>query len=171
MAARNSLTSALTFTRIARKYVNPAWTTNKYISFYLQRRMLSCSSALLERYYTKDHEWVDVTENIARVGITDYAQAALGEIVYVELPEEEAEVDIDDTVGAVESVKAASDVMTPVSGIVQSINEELTASPGLVNKNAEDEGWMFCIEMTAKDELDNLLDADAYKAFCEENES
>ncbi|XP_066935222.1 glycine cleavage system H protein-like [Clytia hemisphaerica] len=130
-----------------------------------QKRLISLASQAYQRYFTKDHEWIDVEGNVGTVGITDHAQAALGELVYVELPEVEDSFDQDDSVGAVESVKAASDVMTPVSGTIVAVNEDLTANPSLINKNAESDAWMFKIELSDADELSEMLDAAGYKAF------
>jgi len=130
-----------------------------------QKRLISLASQAYQRYFTKDHEWIDVEGNVGIVGITDHAQAALGELVYVELPEVEDSFDQDDSVGAVESVKAASDVMTPVSGTIVAVNEDLTANPSLINKNAESDAWMFKIELSDADELSEMLDSAGYKAF------
>lgn len=117
-------------------------------------------------YYTEDHEWVKVEGNKATIGITDHAQHELGDIVYVELPEEEDELSKGDVFGVVESVKAASDSFTPLSGTVVAINEDLEDAPESVNENPYD-AWMFAIEMSDTSELEDLMDAEAYKAFCE----
>jgi glycine cleavage system H protein len=116
--------------------------------------------------YTEDHEWVKVDGNKAKVGITDHAQHELGDIVYVELPEEDDELSKGDVFGVVESVKAASDSFTPLSGTITAINEDLEDAPESVNENPYD-AWMFEIEMSDSSELDELMDAEAYKAFCE----
>lgn len=117
-------------------------------------------------FYTEDHEWVKVDGNKAKVGITDHAQHELGDIVYVELPEEDDELSKGDVFGVVESVKAASDSFTPLSGTIVAINEDLEDAPESVNENPYD-AWMFEIEMSDLSELDELMDAEAYKAFCE----
>lgn len=119
--------------------------------------------------YSKEHEWVKVEGNRAYMGITDYAQKSLGEIVYVELPEKGTVLAEGDTLGVVESVKAASDIYTPVSGTVADINEELLDSPGNVN-NSPYESWIAVIELGNVNELDTLMGAGEYEKFCEEEE-
>ena len=120
-------------------------------------------------YYSKDHEWVRVEGNNAYIGITDYAQHALGEIVYVELPETEEEFEVGDVFSVVESVKAASDVYMPISGKVLEVNEELEDSPQLVNESPY-ESWIAMVEMINKNDLDELMDEVGYKEFCEKEE-
>ncbi|QEK13447.1 glycine cleavage system protein GcvH [Crassaminicella thermophila] len=115
-------------------------------------------------YYSKDHEWIKVDEGKAYIGITDYAQKALGEIVYVEMPEIDDELNVGDVFGVIESVKAASDSYTPVSGKVIEINEELEDSPQLLNENPY-ESWIFVIEMRDKSELENLMSSEEYEEF------
>lgn len=117
-------------------------------------------------YYSESHEYVKVDGNFGYVGITDYAQNALGNVVYVDLPEVDDEVTAGEEFGAVESVKAASDLMSPVSGTVVEVNEALEDTPELVNQDAF-ENWIIKVEMSDKTELDNLMDAKAYAAFCE----
>lgn len=117
-------------------------------------------------YYSESHEYVKVDGNFGYVGITDYAQHALGNVVYVDLPEVDDEVTAGEEFGAVESVKAASDLMSPVSGTVVEVNEALEDTPELVNQDAF-ENWIIKVEMSDKAELDNLMDAQAYAAFCE----
>lgn len=119
----------------------------------------------MSRYFTDEHEWVDVSGDIATVGITDYAQEQLGDIVFVELPEEGKSFDKGDDAAVVESVKAASDVYAPVSGEVVEINGALEEEPGLVNSEAEEEGWFFKLRLTDATELDGLMDEAAYKEF------
>ncbi len=119
--------------------------------------------------YSKEHEWVKVEGDRAYMGITDYAQKSLGEIVYVELPEKGTVLAEGDTLGVVESVKAASDIYTPVSGTVADINEELLDSPGNVNTNPY-ESWIAVIELGNVNELDTLMGAGEYEKFCEEEE-
>lgn len=113
-------------------------------------------------YYSESHEYVRVEGNIGYVGITDYAQNALGNIVYVDMPEVDDEVVAGEEFGAVESVKAASDLISPVSGTVVEINEALEDQPELVNQDPY-ENWIIKVEMSDKAELDNLMDADAYE--------
>lgn len=120
--------------------------------------------------YSEDHEWVDADGNgVATIGITDHAQEQLGELVYVELPEIGRTVAKGDEVAVVESVKAASEVYSPVSGEVVEVNETLADSPTTVNDKAESDGWLFKLKLSDTGQLDGLMDADAYKTFCEEN--
>ncbi|HHP51508.1 MAG TPA: glycine cleavage system protein GcvH [Moorella mulderi] len=119
-------------------------------------------------YYTKTHEWAKVEGNKARIGITDHAQEALGEIVFVELPQVGDELSAGDSLGAVESVKAASDVYTPVSGKVVAVNEALLSSPGDINADPYGKGWMVEIEMSNPSEVEKLLDAKAYEELLKE---
>ena len=118
-------------------------------------------------YFTKDHEWISVEGDAATVGITDYAQAQLGDIVFVEVPPAGAEVSKGKEAAVVESVKAASDVYAPVSGTVTEGNAGLEADPALVNTSPEAEGWFFKLTLSDPSELAGLMDAEAYKAFVE----
>ncbi len=117
-------------------------------------------------YYSESHEFVKVEGNFCYIGITDYAQNALGNVVYVDMPEEDEEITAGDEFGAVESVKAASDLYSPVSGTVIEVNNALEDSPELINKDAF-ENWIIKVEMSDKSELENLMDAKTYKDFCE----
>lgn len=117
-------------------------------------------------YYSESHEFVRVEGEYGYIGITDYAQNALGNVVYVDMPEVDDEIEAGEDFGAVESVKAASDLISPVSGTVVEINENLEDTPELVNKDAY-ENWIIKIELTNKEELNELMDAEAYKNFCE----
>jgi len=117
--------------------------------------------------YSKEHEWVKVEGNRAIIGITDYAQDSLGDIVFVDLPEVGRDVKVGDAVAAVESVKAASDVYSPVSGTVIEVNADLEASPELINQDPY-ENWILVLEMSDPGELDALMDAESYERFCEE---
>jgi len=119
------------------------------------------------RYFTQDHEWIDIAEggNTATVGITDYAQGQLGDIVFVELPASGAHVAKGGDAAVVESVKAASDVYAPVSGTVQGGNPALEAEPALVNTAAETDGWFFTLVLDDTSELEGLMDEAAYRAF------
>ncbi len=117
-------------------------------------------------YYSESHEYVRVEGNIGYIGITDYAQHALGNVVYVDMPEVDDEVTAGEEFGAVESVKAASDLNSPVSGTVVEVNEALDDTPELLNQDAF-ANWIIKVEMTDKSELDNLMDAKAYASFCE----
>jgi len=113
------------------------------------------------------HEYIKVDGKVGTVGITDFAQSALGDIVFVDLPDVGDEFAKGDSFGSVESVKAASDVYVPVSGTVTEINEKLSDEPGLVNSEAEGDAWFIKIEVSDPDELSGLLDPSAYKEHCE----
>ncbi|MBT0669664.1 glycine cleavage system protein GcvH [Novosphingobium profundi] len=116
-------------------------------------------------YYSEDHEWIEVEGDLGTVGITDYAQGQLGDITFVDLPQEGAKVAKGDSVAVVDSVKAASDVYTPVSGEVAEINEALADEPELVNSDAEVGGWLFRVTLSDPSELEELMDEAAYKKF------
>lgn len=117
--------------------------------------------------YAESHEWVNLEGDIATIGISDYAQHALGDIVYVDMPEVGDEVTAGEEFGAVESVKAASDLYSPVSGEVVEINEALEDEPGLINRDAF-ANWIIKVKVSDASEVENLLDAEAYKNICEE---
>ncbi|ERN14947.1 hypothetical protein AMTRI_Chr02g256110 [Amborella trichopoda] len=129
------------------------------------------SSVLKDLKYADTHEWVKVDGSSATVGITDHAQDHLGDVVYVELPEVGATVTKGDSFGAVESVKATSDVNSPVSGKVVEVNGELSSSPGLVNASPYEEGWIIKVEMSDPGEVSSLMGADQYTQFCEEEDN
>ncbi|MGZ5278877.1 MAG: glycine cleavage system protein GcvH [Pseudobdellovibrionaceae bacterium] len=120
-------------------------------------------------YYTKDHEWAQVDENIVTVGITEFAQNSLGEIVYVELPEEGQKVTQGESFGVVESVKAASDLLAPVSGTVIEINQALGEDPTVLNDDPINDGWLIRIEMDTEKELAILMRAPDYKKLIAES--
>ena len=117
-------------------------------------------------YYSESHEYVKVEGNYGFIGITDYAQHALGNVVYVDMPDVDDEVAAGEEFGAVESVKAASDLYSPVSGTVVEVNEALEDTPELINKDAF-ENWIIKVELSDKSELDSLMNAADYTAFCE----
>ena len=117
-------------------------------------------------YYSESHEYIRVDGNYGYIGITDYAQHALGNVVYVDMPEVDDEVEAGEEFGAVESVKAASDLMSPVSGTVVEVNEALEDQPELINEDAY-ENWIIKVELSDASELDNLMDAQTYATFCE----
>ena len=119
-----------------------------------------------ELYYSESHEYVRVEGNVGFVGITDYAQNALGTVVYVDMPDVDDEVVAGEEFGAVESTKAASDLISPVSGTVIEVNEVLDDQPELINEDAF-ENWIIKVELSDKTDLDNLMDAAAYSKFCE----
>lgn len=119
--------------------------------------------------YTESHEWISSEyDGNARIGITDHAQEALGDLVYVELPAVGDELDQGDPCAVVESVKAASDIFAPVSGRVIAINEDLDADPALINADPYTDGWLFELELSDTEELDGLKSAEAYEASLEE---
>jgi len=115
--------------------------------------------------FTEDHEWVRVEGDVAMVGITEYAQEQLGDIVFVELPEVGASMSQGDEAAVIESVKAASDIYAPISGEVGQVNGALDAEPAIVNQDAQGDGWLFTMSISDAGELDNLMEADAYEAF------
>jgi len=121
-----------------------------------------------ELRYSREHEWVAVEENIATIGITDYAQDQLGDIVYVELPEVGTQVTKDEAFGVVESVKAVSDIYAPVSGTVTEVNVGLPDSPETINEDPYGDAWMIRVEMSDPAELEDLMKAAEYKKFVEE---
>lgn len=119
-------------------------------------------------YYSKDHEWAQVDENIVTIGVTEFAQEQLGEIVYVELPEEGAKVNQGESFGVVESVKAASDLYAPVSGTVIEVNLALADDPSSLNDDPMNDGWLIRIEMDSEKELANLMRVPDYKKLISE---
>ncbi|HWT13121.1 MAG TPA: glycine cleavage system protein GcvH [Allosphingosinicella sp.] len=118
-------------------------------------------------YYTKDHEWIRVEGDTATVGITDFAQGQLGDVVFVEVPETGRQVAKGGEAAVVESVKAASDVYSPVSGKVVEGNQALVDDPALANSDPEGEGWFFRLRLSDPAEVEGLMDSDEYKAFCD----
>ncbi|RDL39616.1 Glycine cleavage H-protein [Venustampulla echinocandica] len=139
-------------------------------------RSFSASKTVQVKKYTKDHEWIDLSEDgkTGVIGISDYAAHALGDVVYVELPTVPMEVAAGDSIGAVESVKSASDINSPISGTITAVNSLLEEKPGTINKGPEDEssagGWMAKIEVgdAGIKDMDGLMDAKQYKEFTEE---
>ena len=119
--------------------------------------------------YSKDHEWISVDGGIGTVGITDHAQKALGDVVFVEVPDVGRTIKAGEAVAVVESVKAASDIYAPVSGEVVAGNAAIVANSALVNEAAEGEAWFFRIKLSDPKELDSLMDKTAYDAFCAES--
>ena len=117
------------------------------------------------KFYTEEHEWIEVVEGIATVGISDFAQQSLGDIVFVELPEVDRDLSRGDGAAVVESVKAASDIYAPIDGRVTAINEALEDNPALINEDAEAEAWFFRTTVADAGQLDELMDETAYKAF------
>ncbi|QZD91148.1 glycine cleavage system protein GcvH [Qipengyuania aurantiaca] len=121
----------------------------------------------MARYFTDEHEWIDLEGDTATVGITDFAQGQLGDIVFVELPEVGTMVEKGKDAAVVESVKAASDVYAPLSGEVVEVNDGLEDDPALVNSSPEEDGWFFKMTVSDKAELEGLMDDKAYKSFCD----
>ena len=121
-----------------------------------------------ELKYTEEHEWVLVEDDIVTIGITDFAQEQLGDVVFVELPEVGDDLEAGKSFGVVESVKAVSDIYAPVSGEVVEINDELPNEPEIINSSPYDDGWLVRLKLTDPSELDELMDADAYQEFIEQ---
>ena len=120
-------------------------------------------------HYSKDHEWISVANGVGTVGITDFAQKALGDVVFVEVPDIGAKLKAGDAVAVVESVKAASDIFAPVSGEVVAVNETIVKNSALVNEGAETTAWFFKVKLSDTKQLDALMDRAAYDAFCAES--
>ncbi|MCC9620742.1 glycine cleavage system protein GcvH [Thalassospira sp. MA62] len=121
----------------------------------------------MAKKFSQEHEWIDVEDGVATVGITDYAQQSLGDIVYVELPEIGKKLTKDGDAAVVESVKAASDVYAPLDGEVVEVNETLDDNPALVNESPETDAWFFKMSVSDESQLDELMDEEAYKEFVE----
>ena len=122
---------------------------------------------MADRKYTEDHEWVEVDGDAGLIGISEYAQEQLGDVVFVELPEVGKVLDRGDEVAVVESVKAAAEVYAPVGGEVLEVNEDLNGDPSLVNTDPFGDGWFAKLKLSDPDELDELMDEDTYKKFVE----
>ena len=118
-------------------------------------------------YYSEEHEWITIEGNTGTVGITDFAQEQLGDIVFAEVTKANEEVTKDEEVAVVESVKAASDIFSPVSGLISEVNVLLEDTPETINSDPLDNGWIFKITITNPDELDDLMDLDSYNKFVE----
>merc|ERR1712136_67937 len=134
-------------------------------------RSFSQSTGFLSRKYSKEHEWITVSDGIGTIGISDYAQDTLGDIVYVELPEVDLEFEIEEEIGVIESVKSVSNIVAPVSGAVIEVNENLEETPDLVNKDPLGEGWIMKVKLSDESELSGLMDEESYTTFCDEQES
>ena len=122
---------------------------------------------MVTTYYSEEHEWITIDGNTGTVGITDFAQEQLGDIVFAEVTKENEEVTKDDEVAVVESVKAASDIFSPVSGRISEVNVLLENAPETINSDPLENGWIFKITITNPDELDDLMDLDSYNEFVE----
>ncbi|KAI0004331.1 glycine cleavage H-protein-domain-containing protein [Russula compacta] len=158
----HSLRYASSLTGALRVRFASAQRTLRPISHPLRRTIVT-------KRYTSDHEVIkfDDESGIGTVSITDYAQKSLGDVVFVELPEAGATIEQGEPVGAVESVKAASDIFAPVSGEILAINEGLGSQPSLLNKSPEEKGWLFRLKVTKPQEIDELLSENDYKKHCE----
>ena len=117
------------------------------------------------KYYTEDHEWVEIVGDEATVGISEYAADELGDITYVELPEEDDDFIIGDRLGEVESVNSSSDIYSPISGTVSQVNEALVDEPGLINESPEEKGWLCRLINFDSSELDDMMNEDAYRKY------
>lgn len=127
---------------------------------------MSGAVEIIDHYlYTKDHEWINIEDNTGTVGITDYAQNALGDVTYIELPKEGTEVEQFEQFVSVESVKAASDIFSPMSGRVTEVNRTLQDDPGLINKDCYEKGWIAKIEITSSEETSSLMTAEDYRNY------
>lgn len=124
----------------------------------------------MSKKYTEKHEWIEANGDVWRVGITNFAQEQLGDVVAVELPDAGRVVATDEECAVIESVKAASDIYSPAAGEITAVNSDLEDNPALVNESPEDEGWLMDMRLTNPAELDSLMDADAYAKFIEEAE-
>ncbi len=119
-------------------------------------------------YYTKDHLWVKIDDGSAVIGISDYGQAQLGDVVFVELPEVGREVEAGEKVASVESIKAVVDVFSPLSGKITSVNEDLNEDPGLINTDPYGDGWIYELEVSDSTEIEDLMTSEDYEAYLEE---
>lgn len=148
--------------------------SNTFATSLFSSQPLTTSFRLLAlaKKYTQDHEWIELSPDnkTGTIGISTYAANALGDVVFVELPTTDLEVSANDTIGSVESVKSASDIMTPLAGVIVEANAVLEEKPGTINKSPEGDGWIAKIEVKDVKEIEGLMDAEAYKAFTEESE-
>ncbi|KAI8338360.1 glycine cleavage system H protein [Chlamydoabsidia padenii] len=127
---------------------------------------LAATRGFVSKRYTEYHEWISVDNNVGTVGISNYAQDSLGDLVVVELPQVGSEVSLDENVGAVESAKAACDIYSPVSGNITQVNKTLVDNPTLINKSPEDKGWIYKIQMAEDTEATILMTEEDYQKFC-----
>ena len=142
------------------------WFSFSHFFIFSLLKKITMAKVIEGLYYSESHEFVRVEGDFGFVGITDYAQDALGTVVYVDMPDVDDEVEAGEEFGAVESTKAASDLISPVSGTVVEVNEALDDQPELINQDAF-ENWIIKVKLSDKADLDNLMDATAYAAFCE----
>merc|ERR1719495_1087258 len=134
----------------------------------LSSHKLSTSSARLEYYFTKKHEYVKLDGNVGTVGVSQHAADALGEVVYAQLPDPGTSLEVGEECGAVESVKAASEIYSPVSGTVTAKNEDVENGPALINANPLTEGWLFKMELKNMEDVEKLMDSSAYEKYLAE---
>ncbi|XP_058224404.1 glycine cleavage system H protein, mitochondrial-like [Rhododendron vialii] len=156
----SSTANALGVSRASKSHLSPPFSLSR------------CFSTVLEGLkYASSHEWVKVDGSVATIGITDHAQDHLGEVVFVEVPELGGPVEQGSSFGAVESVKATSDVNSPISGEIVEVNSKLTESPGLINSSPYEEGWMIKVKPSNASELESLMCSKEYTKFCEEEDA
>ncbi|GAB5592386.1 glycine cleavage system H-protein subunit [Umbelopsis nana] len=146
--------------------------TSRFVRAYTPARVapFTFTRAIATKRYTKEHEWISVEDDVGTIGITDYAQKSLGDVVFVEIPSPGQAIARKEQIGAVESVKAASDIYSPVSGDIIEANEALDQEPGLINSSPEADGWLAKVKLSDPSEIESLLDEDAYLAHCESSE-
>ncbi|XP_057333953.1 glycine cleavage system H protein [Microplitis mediator] len=128
-------------------------------------RTIATTSTLAERWYTDKHEWIELNNNIGTVGISNYAQDALGDVVYAQLPDVGSSIKKDEEVGALESVKAASEIISPITGKVIEKNTAVENKPGLINTSPYKDGWLFKVQVDDVDEIKSLMDEKSYEEF------
>ncbi|KAJ4332957.1 glycine cleavage system H-protein subunit [Didymella glomerata] len=169
MASRSSvIRAARLFTSVAAKRPSP-FACQQWTQTAQMPRLFTVSAQLKEKKYTEDHEWIEASADgkTYTLGISEYAAKALGDVVYIELPQVDLEVGEGDAIGAVESVKSASDILTPVSGTVSEVNEALESKPGNINKDPEGEAWIAKITVS-EEPAGKLMSEAEYKEFTEE---
>lgn len=153
------------------KVTNCIWRNANHTQRLSASALRFSTSNVKDRYYTEKHEWIDVKNNIGTIGISDYAQEALGDVVYAELPSVGTEVKIKDECGALESVKAASELYSPASGKVVEINSQLETRPALINQSCYENGWLFKLELSSLEEIPNLMNEEQYAEFIKQDHS
>tara|TARA_B100000029_G_scaffold379748_1_gene374613 strand:+ start:247 stop:654 length:408 start_codon:yes stop_codon:yes gene_type:complete len=134
----------------------------------LLKKTIKRSNIMSEKKYTKDHEWVDINDSVATIGISNHAQESLGDIVFIDLPSVGKEVKSKEEVCVIESVKAASDIYSPLDGEITEINETLKDDASIINKDPENTGWIFKLKISDPDQINNLLSLDDYNNFLSE---
>ncbi|KAJ2874646.1 glycine cleavage system H-protein subunit [Coemansia aciculifera] len=134
---------------------------------FLSQRLATPIRYYATKKYTSSHEWIEINKDVATIGITDYAQNALGDVVYVEVPEVGARVEFDETVGVVESVKSTSDIYSPLTGEITAANSDVVKNTKLINRSPEKDGWLFKVKFEDQEEVNALLDEADYKKLTE----